>query len=190
MYRNDTVKVSIFLKEGSKMSVCREKMKSALLEWVVPFLNEKGFKGTYPNYYRITNRETQLINFQFSLFVDSFCVNIAKCPPDGIDYKNEKIPPQKVSTNYCPRRLRLGAAKDCSEHWFTFNPCPYQAHNKCLSDTVYKDNLLKYVIISKDIISLLKQQAELWWRESDAWWTIDKPIYNKLFMDIQRQVNH
>lgn len=173
------------------MSIARQKMKIALADWVAPHLRSKGFTGTFPNYLRFSEKQIDIVTFQFSLFDHVFSVNIAKCPPDGITYLNgETVPAEMVNAHYCPVRLRLGVSGDNIDHWFKFNPRPQELNSKeCHSSmSVYNNSLLKYKYIADDVIELLEKQAETWWQESAEWWQKGVPGYNRLFVDIQRLI--
>lgn len=113
------------------MSTARVKIKNAFIDWVVPVLDEKGFRGVFPNYRRKIDGQIHIISFQFSLFVDAFCVYIAKCPADGVTYNNgKKLPGDLVTANHCPKRFMLGTKEGDSAHWFKLNPTGHELKDR------------------------------------------------------------
>ncbi|AGL03160.1 DUF4304 domain-containing protein [Desulfoscipio gibsoniae] len=168
------------------MSNAKRKTTEAMVDWVVPYLMNNGFKGSYPNYRRIRPGQIDLVTFQFSCCDQAFCINIAKCPPEGVRYKTgEFVKPSEVIALHCPQRLYLGVQEGHSYHWFKCNPRRQEIiqKEKYPFVTVYKDTPLKYKYMADDIINLFKKQAEPWWENSEAWWEKGLPTYNKLFMD-------
>ena len=64
----------------------RESMEKAIKEYVIPFLREQGFKGSFPNFRRERNINLNLITFQFSRGEESkFVVEIGNCSSVGIE---------------------------------------------------------------------------------------------------------
>ena len=63
----------------------REKMDEAIKEIVIPFLREKGFKGSYPHFRREQGDKLNLLTFQFSLSGPKFVVEISNCPLKGFN---------------------------------------------------------------------------------------------------------
>lgn len=61
------------------MSEARKKMNEALKEIVVPILREKGFKGSFPHFRRVSGKYLDLLTFQFSQWGGQFVVEIGKC---------------------------------------------------------------------------------------------------------------
>ncbi|SFG83824.1 protein of unknown function [Desulfotomaculum arcticum] len=164
----------------------KRKMTEAIIDWVVPFLKDRGFSGFFPNYRRMRSCCLELISFQFSCCDQSFCVNIGKCPPEGIRYKTgEFVGPSAVTALHCPVRFYLGVQNDDSCHWFKYNPRKQELKLKdcCSFITMYKDTPLKYTHIADDIVALIVNQADSWWENSEAWWEKELPVYNKMFMD-------
>jgi len=162
----------------------KRRMTDALIDWVVPVLKEKNFKGSFPNYRRNCEMHIDLLMFQFSCCDQSFNVNIAKCPTEGIFYKNgEFIKPSEALTLHCPQRICLGIKNDNLYHWFKYNPSPNEQKQRANFSflTMYKDTPLKYKHIAEDINNLIKEQAEPWWENSDPWWENELPTYNKFF---------
>lgn len=174
------------------MSAARDKMVTALNDWMVPHLMEKGFKGTFPTFRRFSPDCVHLITFQFTAFDSAFCVNIAKCCPEGITFKlGEYIPSNCASAHHCPEKLRLGVTAKQSSHWFKYNPTQHEIKmkDKFPFMTMYPESMFKYKHVVDDIIYLLDSQGESWWMESDDWWLHRTPEYNRLLFSIQNCVD-
>ncbi|MHB1167549.1 MAG: DUF4304 domain-containing protein [Carboxydocellales bacterium] len=166
-------------------------MKNAFIDWVVPVLVERGFRGVFPNYRRNTGKQIDIISLQFSLFDQALCISVAKCPIDGISYCNgEKIPGDLVTANHCPKRFMLGVKNGGSAHWFKYSPSRYELRDRDNYSflTIYEDSMLKYKRIADDIVELIELQADAWLRDSTEWWHQEAPVYNKLFFDIQKSM--
>lgn len=171
------------------MSTCGQKMKNALLDWVIPYFKAKGFKGCFPHYRRYGEQQIELVTFHFSFFDQAFCVHIAKCPPEGLTFSGgEKVGPEEVTAYHCPDTLKLGINGENYGHWFKFNSRPSELRDKDSYSflSMYKDAILKYKHITDDIIKLLESQAEPWWHASDPWWLKEIPVYNRFFLDMQK----
>lgn len=162
-------------------------MADALMDWVVPLLRENNFTGSFPNYRRTCEKHVDLLMFQFSCCDQAFNVNIAKCPTAGIFYKTgEFIKSDEALTLHCPQRLYLGVKKDNVCHWFKYSPRPSELSQQDNFSflSMYKDTPLKYKYIAEDINKLIREQAEPWWENSDAWWEKELPVYNKFFFEL------
>lgn len=174
------------------MSISHKKIKNAFIDWVVPLLLDRGFRGVFPNYRRYGEGQIDIISLQFSIFDKAFCIGIAKCPVDGITYSNgEILPGDLVTANHCPRRFMLGTKDGDVSHWFKFEPTRHELRDKhkfpALS--MYGDSLLKYKKIVDDVMELIELEAEQWWQNSEEWWHKEAPVYNKLFFDFQKLVS-
>lgn len=65
-------------------SVRSQQMKASLQERFVPAVRDLGFKGTFPNFWRVTGDWLDLVSVQFSMAGDGFFVNLATCKrPDS-----------------------------------------------------------------------------------------------------------
>ncbi len=99
-------------------------MIAALKEIVIPLLREKGFKGSYPHFRRIKEKQIDLLTFQFNKHGGEFVVEVSNCPAEGFTtYWGEHIEPKKMKTNYTnPNdRIRLGPKKLwIRDYWFKF----------------------------------------------------------------------
>ena len=104
-------------------SSSRLAMNNALKKIVVPYLREHGFKGSFPHFRRQNKENIDLISFQYNRYGGSFTVNLATCPPDGINTEWGSIPPNKViaydSDSYEFFRLSENV-KEITDHWFDF----------------------------------------------------------------------
>ncbi len=130
-------------------------MIATLKAVVVPALRAKGFSGSFPHFRRIRAAQIDLLNFQFSMFGPSFCVNLHACPPSGYtDYSGKHTPPNKVTVTHVggtlPRRLGSKPPKQ-TDHWFS---------SDSTSDEVLTDTAL-------EVLSLINSQAEEFWSERE-----------------------
>ncbi|MBT2641594.1 DUF4304 domain-containing protein [Bacillus sp. ISL-41] len=103
------------------MSSGRDKMITALKGIVVPKLREKGFKGSFPHFRRISDEKIDLITFQFDRYGGGFFIEVAACSPEGFTHSwGEKVPPNKVTAHdlHPDDRLRLN---DKGGQWFRYD---------------------------------------------------------------------
>ena len=78
----------------------REEMNAELKSSSVAFLRKKGFKGSFPNFYRDTCGFIALVNFQFFSSGGSFCVNLSYAGPNGENvYFKPDTPARKLSVS-------------------------------------------------------------------------------------------
>jgi len=130
----------------------RQEIDKALKEIVVPFLREKGFKGSMPHFRRQQSDRINLLTFQHSLYDTKFVIEIANCPVDGVTTSWKKqIPKNKVTAHDLGFRMRLGSEKHNSDYWFDYGK------KSLFSNTFNK--------IAKEIIEL--------WNEAENWWSKD-----------------
>jgi len=80
----------------------REKMNKALKEITIPFIRNKGFKGTFPNFTKVNEIEVVSLKFQFSQFSSQFVVELNSSTKGKI-------------------RHRLGSHKNQKDYWYDFN---------------------------------------------------------------------
>jgi hypothetical protein len=136
--------------------VDRATMEKALRNECVPALRRSGFKGAFPNFYRDSDGFVALVNFQFYSSGGSFCVNIsyADAGRSNIYFRPEtKVSKLKVSqARDC---LRLGAASERSDKWFSFGETSYGHH---------RGEVIPVLELVATVTSLLQSQAEDWWR--------------------------
>ena len=130
----------------------RHKIDEALKEITIPFLREKGFKGSLPHFRRQKPDGINLLTFQHSLYDTKFVIEIANCPASGITTSwGKEIPKNKVTAHDMGYRLRLGSEKHNTDYWFDYG-------KKSLFSDTYKK-------IAKEIIDL--------WDEAENWWERD-----------------
>ena len=127
-------------------------MDHAIKEIIVPFLRNKGFKGSLPHFRRQKSDRINLLTFQHSLYDCKFVVEIANCPPEGITtYWGKEIPRNKVTAHDIGHRLRLGSERYKTDYWFDYG-------KRSLFVDIYKKS-------AKEIIEL--------WDEAETWWAKD-----------------
>jgi hypothetical protein len=130
----------------------REKIDSAILKIVVPFLRMKGFKGSFPHFRRIMDDRINLLTFQHSQYSEKFVVEIANCPLNGIKTSwGKEIKPSKCTAHDMDRRSRLGSEKYNSDYWFDYG----------------KTSLFS------DIFKKRAHEIILLWDEAEKWWGSD-----------------
>ena len=130
----------------------RQRIDQAIKDITIPFLREKGFKGSLPHFRRQQSDGINLLTFQHSLYDTKFVVEIANCPAEGITtHWGKEIPKNKVTAHDMTERLRLGSEKHNTDYWFDYG-------KKSLFADVNKK-------IAKEIIDL--------WDEAESWWLKD-----------------
>lgn len=95
-------------------------MLNSLKNIVIPRLHERGFKGTFPHFRRVTERKIDLLTFQFDKYGGGFIIEIAVCSPNGHTHKwGEKVLPSKVTAHdlHPDNRLRIGD----KDEWFRYD---------------------------------------------------------------------
>ncbi len=128
----------------------RESMENAIKEIIIPFLRNKGFKGSFPHFRREQNEKLNLLNFQFSRYSPSFVVEIANCSVNGmVTSCGEEIKPAKCQVPYLKNRLRLGSIKNKTDYWYNFDKQPIFGN-----------------IFKKRAKEVLKN-----WEEAEYWWS-------------------
>ncbi|MGG3196157.1 DUF4304 domain-containing protein [Priestia aryabhattai] len=80
------------------MSVERDNMINSLRENVIPTLRDRGFKGSFPHFYRKLEDRVDLLMFQFTAWGEALYVEeVSKCSPGGhIDVSETFYTPNKV----------------------------------------------------------------------------------------------
>lgn len=130
------------------MSVERDNMVSTLKKIVVPILRAKGFKGSFPNFRRITDNKIDLLTFQFDRYGGGFVIEVAVCHPEGVThYWGEKVPPNKVSAHdlHPDSRLRL---KGNEGDWFRYGI-------EYVTGDIYEN-------VADDVLNQLYKAEEYW----------------------------
>ncbi|NHM33830.1 DUF4304 domain-containing protein [Neobacillus terrae] len=99
----------------------RDNMISAIKKIVVPELRKRGFKGSIPNFRRISQKNIDLMTFQFDRYSGGFVIEVGLCSPEGFPhYWGEKVPANSVTAHdlHPDNRLRL---KDSNGQWFRYD---------------------------------------------------------------------
>jgi hypothetical protein len=95
-------------------------MISSLKTIVISSLRERGFKGTFPHFRRLTDKKIDILTFQFDKYGGGFIIEVAVCSPEGHTHHwGEKVPPNKVTAYDLPlnNRRRIGDKDD----WFRYD---------------------------------------------------------------------
>jgi len=94
------------------MSDRRRAIDASLKANTVPFLRERGFKGSFPHFYREIAGHVDLLMFQFRLDGSSFIVEISYADPDRTNiYFRPETPTAKLQVSAATNRYRLGSAR-------------------------------------------------------------------------------
>ena len=133
----------------------RGEADKALKSIVVPALREKGFKGSYPHFYRESGGHVDLLTFQFRSGGGSFVCEVSFAEPDRSNvyiYKDTET--KKLKTDQTTIRLRLGTDPDSgrNDHWFQFEKKGILSRHSPEK-------------AAKEVLGLLDTQAEPWWAE-------------------------
>jgi hypothetical protein len=127
----------------------REKMDSAIKEIILPFLKDKGFKGSYPHFRRERGDKLNLLCFQFSLYSSQFVVEISQCAKEGYTTSWGKIlKPSECKVQYIGTRHRIGSTKNQKDYWYDFE-------NETFFGDIYKKR-------ANEVIDN--------WDEAEKWW--------------------
>ena len=127
----------------------RDKMDTTIKEIVVPFLRERGFKGSYPHFRRENGVNLNLLTFQFGLSAPQFVVEISNCPSTGFTTSWGKyLKPAQCRASYMNSRLRIGSLKNNKNTWYNFE-------KESLFSNIYK----------KKANEVLQN-----WEEGEQWW--------------------
>jgi hypothetical protein len=136
------------------MHTTREMMLKELKAIVVPALRARGFKGSFPDFFRDTGGFVALVNVQFLSSGGSFCVNLGYADAARKNvYFQPETEPAKLKISQTSDRLRLGAMGN-GDHWFSFGPTSY---DEVRGDPAPPDQ------IAARVVALLASQAEAWW---------------------------
>ncbi len=136
------------------MTIDRKTMDAALKRSFVPALRASGFKGSFPNFFRVTGDFVALANVQFAGAGGSFCVNLSYVRPGHSNFLSKPVSePEKMRISQTRDRLRLGALTR-GDHWFVFGSA---------SATPYRGGVLPPEEIVAQCNALIASQAEEWW---------------------------
>ncbi|MBA2936891.1 DUF4304 domain-containing protein [Paenibacillus sp. CGMCC 1.16610] len=129
------------------MSVERDIMIDALKTIVIPELREKGFKGSFPHFRRITDKKIDILTFQFDKYGGGFRLEIAVCSPEGLTHDwGEKVTPNKVTAYH----LNIQNRKTILDNgnWFRYD-------KKTFFGSVYKK-------VASKVLKSFKKAEEYW----------------------------
>jgi hypothetical protein len=132
------------------VSIERDNMINSLRKNVIPIMRNRGFKGSFPHFYRQLEDRVDLLMFQFSAWGGVLYIEASKCSPEGYkDVSETFYEPNKVKVYHIDVEHRQRLGKDLYG-MFEFN----------------KDNT---ELISFAVRNALKE-AEEWWDSSASWW--------------------
>jgi len=136
----------------------RSEAEEALKSIVVPDLRVRGFKGSFPNFFRDRGGHIDLLTFQFRSSGGSYVCEISFADQDRSNvaiYKDTET--KKLRTNQTKTRLRLGSAPDrgVNDHWFYLET----------ADTSRPNSPLR---TAEEVLALIESQGEPWWREQQT----------------------
>lgn len=133
----------------------RKEMIEKISEIVVPVLRQKGFKGSFPHFRRLTDDRINLLTFQFDRSGGGFVIEIANCQQSGFTTSwGKKIEPNKLTAHDLFKRKRIQSNMDTesslTEDWFRY-------------DKKYLFGLCDiYKKVCKDVLSKLHIADEYW----------------------------
>ncbi|MFM1873468.1 MAG: hypothetical protein RL398_2890 [Planctomycetota bacterium] len=132
-------------------------MEKAIGEVVVPFLRDRGFKGSLPHFRRIGASRIDLISFQTYSSGGSFAVNLATCPADGVVHPWGKVvPPGKVTAYDVMPRRRLGGLGH-GDYWFVYGKPNYESGHELVESPE------RYARVAEQVRLMLDQEGESYW---------------------------
>jgi hypothetical protein len=104
----------------------RKEMVKNLSDIVIPVLRQKGFKGSFPHFRRLTTDRINLLTFQFDRSGGGFLIEIANCEPSGFTTSwGTKIEPNKLTAHDLFNRKRIQSNMDTTssltEDWFRYD---------------------------------------------------------------------
>jgi hypothetical protein len=130
------------------MTSGRDNMISVLKKIVVPKLRERGFKGSFPHFRRISEKKIDLITFQFDRYGGGFVIEVGVGSPEGFTHSwGEKVLPNKVTAHdlHPDNRLRL---KGNDGQWFR-----YDVEN--ISGDIYEN-------VANEVLKHIHEAEEYW----------------------------
>ena len=121
----------------------------------IPRLRKAGFKGSFPDFYRVSGDFVALVNFQFYSSGGSFCVNLSYADPARQNvYFRPETEPKNLRVSQTTERRRLGATANDSDRWFSFGKTNY---GEFRGDPVPMGRLTSM------LNELFVSDAEIWW---------------------------
>jgi len=113
------------------MPPSRQAMIAALKSTVVPYLRERGYRGSFPHLRRTSASGVDLITFQFDRNGGGFIVEVAACPLEGITtHWGKVIGPSKVTAwdLHPEQRTRIKPRDGAgTESWFRYDSGDYDS---------------------------------------------------------------
>ena len=133
----------------------RKEMIKYLSEFVIPILRQKGFKGSFPHFRRLTNDRINLLTFQFDKYGGGFVIEITNCQSNGFTTSwGTKIEPNKLTAHSISNRMRIQSNMDTpnssTDDWFRYD----KKHLFGFGD-IYKK-------VCKDVLSKLDIAEDYW----------------------------
>ncbi len=107
-------------------NAARKEMVKNLSEIVIPVLRQKGFKGSFPHFRRLTADRINLLTFQFDRSGGGFVIEITNCQPNGYTTSwGTKIEPNKLTAHDLFNRKRIQSNMDTTssltDDWFRYD---------------------------------------------------------------------
>ncbi len=131
----------------TELDIARRSMDAALKATVVPVLRKKGFRGSYPHFYREVGESADLLTFQFRLGGGLFVAEISFVGPNRSNvsiHADSSI--AKIRVSMTRERFRLGSLKPHTDFWFDFQKPG-----------------VDFGAIARTVAGLLDDQGEAWW---------------------------
>jgi len=136
------------------MNERRREVDSILKATSVPLLRRRGFKGSYPHFYRVIGEHVDLLMFQFRSDGSSFVVEISYADPAraNVGFRPE-TEPRGLQVSATRKRRRLGADREnnLADHWFS------------LDHSAVADSNAHYRKLALKVNGLVLDEAEPWW---------------------------
>lgn len=136
------------------MSERRKLIDGILKDTCVPFLRERGFRGSYPHLRRLHGEHIDLLMFQFRSDGTSFIVEISYADAErrNVGFRPE-APASKIDVACTRERYRLGARgrTEVDGEWFPLS------HGTLVSDERHFRRL------ALKVNDMLLNEAEPWW---------------------------
>jgi hypothetical protein len=133
------------------MKARRREIDAQLKMLTVPLLRQRGFKGSYPHFYRDVSGHVDLLTFQFRLDGSSFVVEISFADRLRQNiYFRPGTPVNKLQVSATTKRHRLGSAGN-DDAWLLLDPRPGTTQAQHFSKLALRVN------------NLFLSEAEPWW---------------------------
>lgn len=136
------------------MKKVRNPMDSAIQKYVVPLLLDKGFKGSFPHFRRMSKREIHLLTFHFDQRGGGFVVEVAKTYNEPIKTIGGKvIKPDQITAHDINDRTRIHPKgilrKSSTDDWFRY-------------DKKFFFNFRVYKKVAQQVIKNLNLADDIW----------------------------